>query len=109
MTKYSQQQIIEACELREQGLTYAAIGRRVGMNPASVLEYCQMHGAVAPNCTKQWAAPTFDADVDAEIVRLRQSGMGQSKIARTVNRPLKSVRNRLRSLAFNEAKAEAAA
>lgn len=109
MAKYTEKQIIEACELRETGLSYRQISARTGMHHASVLEYCQSRGAVWPKAYRPKGATTFNSELDARITALSMQGLTSSKIHKIVGRPDKSVRNRLRALAFNEARLEATA
>ncbi|MHA6692531.1 terminase gpP N-terminus-related DNA-binding protein [Devosia sp. A449] len=108
MNKYSEKQIIEACELRERGWTYPRIAKKIGMHQASVLEYCQKNGAVSPNCTAVHPAKTFTLEQDAQIIALRQAGHGTSSIARQLGRPVPSVQHRLHAVPSNQAKLEVA-
>lgn len=108
MSKYILQPILRACELREKGLSYAQIGRMVRMHPASVLEYCQANGALPPKPAPLKAAVTFTPEMDAQLIEMRRNGETVADIVRATGRADKSIRNRLRALAFNEAKIEAA-
>lgn len=108
MAKYTHDQIDRACELREQGLTYGRIAELVGMHPASVLEYCQANGAIAPKQIRTGVQGRLKVTSDEarRLTELRAAGLGPSQIARLIGWSEKAVRNRLRSLAFRQAVAE---
>ena len=121
--KYPAALVDEATRLRETGLSFAQIGRRLGM-PRSVIEFhCLRLGADSPDTAlrppPRLALPEysrnghvvrhFTAEEDARLLRLEAKGLSVMEIARHLNRRRNSVHGRLMRLARHEARAEARA
>lgn len=103
MRKYSEAQIDTACTLREQGLTFAEIARRTGMHEASVLEHCQVRGAVSPTGRKCFTRPQYSADEAARALELRSQGATTAAISRALGWSWANTKARLRALAYRDA------
>ncbi len=120
--KYTDQQIMRAAELREQGLSFGQIARKTGMNEHSVYWHCLKLGAEAPG-TQHYieteirgplemrrgnhVVRRFTPDEDRHLLELEAAGMPISKIAKEMKRKPNSIRGRLATLARREARIEA--
>lgn len=116
MPRLTEQQIIEMAERREKGWSYGRLARAYGVTPGAVHYQCLRQGARSPNETglQARAAPLvirlsngrvqkrFTASEDQQMQSLALSGLGPSAIARSLDRPLTSVRVRLMALALRQ-------
>jgi transcriptional regulator len=122
----STQQVAEACELRERGLSCQQIADRfvargVAVSPAGIESATLREGAEIP--AARWrrsrlvpgssyrrgnvTVRIFTPEEDARILALATAGHRHFEIARELGRKQISIRNRLILLARNEARAEA--
>lgn len=93
--KYTNDQITYAAELREGGMSHAAIARKVGMSTAAVSWHCLRLGADSPRtrgkvpeqrgpmvCTRSGhKVRKFTAEEDATIMKLDLDGATTAEIA----------------------------
>ncbi len=121
--KYPAALLDEAARLRETGLSFAQIGRRLDMHSAAVKYHCLRLGADSPDTAlsppPRLTLPEysrgghvvrhFTAEEDARLLRLEAKGLSVMEIARHLNRHRNSVRGRLMTLARHEARHEARA
>lgn len=103
MRKYTDAQIDDACTLREQGLTFAEISRRTGMHEASVLEHCQIRGAVSPTGRKCFTRPQYSVAEAARALELRAQGATTAAVGRELGWSWANAKARLRALAYRDA------
>lgn len=94
-------------EMRERGLSYAQIANKFGITANMVTYYCHEHGVVGPN---DFARPSkkYPPEIDARILEMREAGIGYRDIARDLDMPETSARNRMRAMARHELLKEAA-
>lgn len=118
--KYTDDQLTEAAELRETGMSHAAIARRLGMSVGAVSWHCLCLGADSPNmrgkvpvvggpmvCTRSgYTVRKFTADEDAIIMKMDLDGATTAEIARALGRPWNSTRGRQMTLALHAARRE---
>ena len=121
--KYSDETLNEAAELRESGMSEAAIAKRLGMSKGAVYWHCLKLGADSPN-----AAPTkrtssgpveversghkvrrFTEDEDAKLLEMSLAGARVADMCRALGRKHNSIIGRLMTLARHEARLEDAA
>ena len=120
--KYSEDQISEACELREAGLTLRAIAARTGMSASSAEAWCLKLGADLPleriRVVPAVRGPEtvqrgrhlvrrFTVSEDLRLVEMAISGARRIDICRALDRSPSSISNRLAVLARREARREA--
>ena len=120
--KYSDEQLTEAAELRETGMSCAAIAKRLGMSVGSVSWHCLRLGADSPNTTGNTSKPTgpmevtrgdhvvrrFTESEDARLIEMERAGWRICDMAQALGRKPNSVRGRLMTLARHEARLEQA-
>lgn len=111
--KYSDELLEQAAEMRERGLSYAQIGRDLGMSIGAVSWHCLRLGADSPNTRSNTQAPAspmvmargnhvvrrFSEDEDRRLLELESQGLRICEIARLMNRKPNSLRGRLMTLA----------
>ncbi|WP_312595739.1 hypothetical protein [Brevundimonas sp.] len=119
MARLTEQQIIEMAERREKGWSYGRLARTYGVTPGAVHYQCLRQGARSPNETGLQAQANprvihlangrvqrrFSATEDQKMQSLALAGQGPSAIARSLDRPLTSVRMRLMALALRQGEA----
>ena len=119
--KYSDTLLNEAAQLREAGLSLAAIGTRLNIHRSAVQYHCLRLGADSPDaaCKAPPASPPmeysrnghvvrrFTEEEDARLLRLEAEGLGIKEIARRLSRRPNSITARLVTLARHEARREA--
>lgn len=117
--KYTEEQINQVLELRERGLSYGQVAIKTGVHYKSVQRYCLHNGVDAPGEPMIHKGPPeyfrngkkvtfFTPEEDALIVKWDMEGMFRSEMAKRLNRAPSSIKNRLASLARQEARKEAA-
>lgn len=118
--KYSDEQLNEAAELREAGMSLGAIAKRLGMSSGAVNWHCLRLGADTPQRSKRQpqgpmvmqrsghTVRRFTPDEDRKIREMAQQGAGASAIARSLGRKHNSIIGRLMTLARQEARNEEA-
>lgn len=118
--KYTDDQIAEAAELREGGMSHAAIARKVGMSIGAVSWHCLRLGADSPRtrgkvpeqrgpmiCNRSGHnVRKFTAEEDATSMKLDLDGATTAAIARTLGRRWNSTRGRQMTLARHAARRE---
>lgn len=112
-TKYTQEQIDRALELRETTtLSYESIGQKVGMARSSVQYYCMRDNAHSPSCAGRDMRPSkkrpylrhgvivrpFNASEDRAILQMAKAGVGLMEMSRRLSRAHNSVKSRLQSI-----------
>ncbi|WP_299846359.1 hypothetical protein [uncultured Paracoccus sp.] len=120
--KYPDALLDEAAALRETGMSFEAIARRLRMSPGAVSWHCLRLGADSPNTRGKLPAVTgpmtvtrsghkvrrFSASEDATITRMDLDGATTAGIAHRLGRPWNSVRGRQMTLARHQVRHEEA-
>lgn len=120
--KYPNALLDEAAALREIGLSFEAIARRLDMTRSAVSWHCLRLGADSPNtrCNTRsprgpmtvtrsgFAVRRFSASEDATISTMDLDGATTAEIAHKLGRPWNSVRGRQMTLARHQARREEA-
>ena len=111
--RYSNDTIASAARMRERGMTFGQIGKKLGMSPSAVSWHCLRLGADSPNCQHNVARTKGPMEVkrgnhvvrrftdaeDAELLRREAAGERISEIARALGRRHNSITGRLMTLA----------
>ena len=111
--KYTDDQVNEAAELREKGLSYGQIARMLDMSVGSVSWHCLKLGADSPNTITNVDTPTgpmvvlrgnntvrrFSEEEDRLLFEMDIAGKRVSHMAARLDRKPNSVRGRLMTLA----------
>lgn len=119
--KYSEATTNEAAELREQGLSYGQISKRLNMTESAVYWHCLRLGADSPKFRPKedhkigpmvvnrgnHTVRGFTPDEDKILLNMSKAGAGIMEISRAMNRKHNSVKGRLMTLARHEAREEA--
>jgi IS30 family transposase len=120
-TFLSEEQKERIAELREKGLSYGNIGRRIGCSPSTACWHCLRLGAEPPKCSwPLWDQPKgplvlqrgnhmvrrFTAEEDTQLRVLVVAGIGIAEIGRQMNRRTNSIIGRLRALARRDEREE---
>jgi len=119
--KYSDALLEEAAYLREEGLSYSAIGRQLGISPDAAEFHCLRLGADSPKAARRKphtrnvlqytragrVVRRFTKEEDALLLRLEAEGLRFVEIARRMGRKSNSIQMRLRTLARQDARHEA--
>ena len=120
--KYTDEQLTDAADLREIGMSHAAIARKLNMSVGAVSWHCLRLGADSPNtrgkmpvsrgpmvCKRSgYNVRKFTAAEDATILAMDLAGATTADIARAVGRPWNSTRGRQMTLARHAARREEA-
>lgn len=117
--KYTDEQIEQAAEMRERGLSFGVIARLTGMHEKSIHWHCLRVGADKPRDLRRPAPPRanyvrkdgkvvrrFKPDEDAKLLELAIQGVTISQMCKHLDRKHNTIIGRLRVLARNEARAE---
>ncbi|MFQ6552932.1 hypothetical protein AAD018_011400 [Aestuariibius insulae] len=112
--------IKKAVDLREEGMTYAAIGKQLGMPRASVRYHCLRLGAEPPSPYRiavrgpmvvrrgNHVIRRFSEADDRRLINMRTQGATLTAIADALDRNVSSILGRLMTLARHEDQAERA-
>lgn len=119
------EELAEACELREAGKPFTWISRHFAakgtkVSAGSLSWHCLMQGADAPPEMRQacgirpgtvmkrgdHVVRTFTPQEDERLLELEAEGLGYTEIGRRIGRKPNSVRGRLATLARHDARAE---
>ena len=116
-SRLTQAELDTIATMRERGLSYAQIGRSVGMSPSAVSWHCLRLGVDPPKpsplrphyhllCSEvrrgNHVVRAFTPDEDARLVELAKRGLSNTAIAREIGRKWNSVAGRLMTLARRE-------
>lgn len=120
--KYSDEELNQAAEMRERGLSFRQIGHKLGMSPSAVSWHCLRLGADSPNTLGRIDTPKgpmvvsrlghtvrrFSDAEDERMLAMEADGARVCDMARALDRTPQSIRGRLMTLARREARMEAA-
>lgn len=121
--RLNQEDLDRIIEMRERGRTYGTIARVIGCSDSTVSYHC-MRLAIEPPKPRNlpdftsrpavvmrngYAVRAYSAEDDARILAMDAEGKSDSEMGRALGRRAHSVRQRLRTLARRDARAEACA
>ncbi|MER9421301.1 helix-turn-helix domain-containing protein [Mesorhizobium sp. M0317] len=121
-SKLNDEQKAQVADLREAGMSYDAIGRRMDLSRGAISWYCLLDGIDSPKTARRVLPPlkyqsyvrngstvlAFSADEDAQLLALAAEGTSHTEIGKIMRRKPNSVSGRLATLARHDARREAA-
>lgn len=118
--KLSRSEIERIPQMREDGMTYRAISKEMGVSESNVYWHCITLGAESPNISRplgEYSGPMairrgarlvrrFTPDEDRRLIDLANEGLSTTEISRKIGRQWSSTHMRLAALARREARLE---